>query len=232
MLVNTNSDPRNIGRLFLQLLHENKTISRVLANDLGTENGIIARLHCMFQPTDDAPAVIMHADSARNERAELMNSRLLKWCTKKYIQMFKYLQDNSLFIPLNPIDMECAQAIFRPLLTRDLQQFKVRHNAHRIRKQHNVQYSGKSPQYMFDALDAKWPARLDRPIRDLDFDIVANVCDIPDWKRNPDVQSPVDPHFQQVYDATITKAPTFEFAMHAYISLRTAWTRALEQRLA
>ena len=233
-LVNTNSDPRNIGRVYLQHLHETKTISRLMTTDLGTENGIIARLHYIYQPTDDdesdgASGVIFHADSARNERAELMNSRLFKWCTKKWIQLFKHLHHIALLIPLNPIDMECAQAIFRPLLTKDLQQFKTRHNAHTIRKQRNSQYSGKSPQFMFDAIDPSWPARLDRPIRDLDFDDAARVCDIPDWKRDPDVQGTINVHFQQVYDATITIPPDFESSMHAYVMLRAAWTRALDQ---
>ena len=149
-LVTTNSNPDYIGRLYLQFLHRHGKVFQQLTCDRGTENGKACLIHKMLQPNipeGHSDNVTLYSKSARNQRAEMANSLLRKWCTDVYLQIFHKLQQDGKFQAQDPIDMPCLYAVFHPLLKEDLRNHMRIYNQHVISKQDGALYTGKSPNY-------------------------------------------------------------------------------------
>ena len=225
----SNSDPKVIGKVYLQYLASAGRIHRLLTCDLGTENTLICTIHQMLQchpiPGRDS-RVIMHHKSARNERAELCMSHLKKNVTGVFITIFKTLEEKGYYTSLDPVDAPCLFEVFNPILERHVASWIPQWNSHRIRKQNNVQFSGYSPNVMFDSLlDVFPPTQFTELNPDLTLDDVARACQISDWRDPVEARPVLDADFMAICEQTLPSPldRNLRNGSDLYIQLRTAY---------
>ena len=156
-------------------------------------------------------------------------------CTGVFIRLFKSLEQRGLFIAHDPIDSPCLYVVFHPILVRELSEFTILHNGHRIRNQQSAEFSGHSPNYFYDAIGPDTPARQDTDLNaSFSLDSAASACEIADWRSDVDPPRTWDPRLQHIIDDMFSPGELGTLPLclgeKAYLALRAAYQSRLAMR--
>ena len=136
----TNNDPVIVARSYLSVVRENGGCPEKVRTDCGTENGLLAAAQCYF--TADIESHI-YRSSPHNQRIEAWWS-FYRWSRATWwINFFKDLMEQSVFTPVNDLQMECLWFCFSSLIQCDLNSVKDHWNTHLIRKSQHETVSGR-----------------------------------------------------------------------------------------
>ena len=88
----SNSDPKLIGRFYLEYLYEHGSIASILRVDKGTKTGVMATMHAYLRQQHgdmDAGETVIFGPSTSNQVLLCMNSSPLysSWISGKFIQV-------------------------------------------------------------------------------------------------------------------------------------------------
>ncbi|XP_028413083.1 uncharacterized protein LOC114541051 [Dendronephthya gigantea] len=134
----SNSDPKRIGRWYLEYLYEKKRIATMIRIDKGTETGIMATIHSFLRQHhgDMAPYdTVLYGPSTSNQ--------IERWWKELHERMEKYfkvqlsmLKNDGDYDPDNELHRKLLSFILIPVVQRELDDFKkIVWNSHRIRHQ-------------------------------------------------------------------------------------------------
>ena len=102
--------------------------------DLGTENGIVADMHCYLVNDMNAHS---YGTSVANQRIENWWSSLKRGYTAWVIQFFKDLIEENILVVGHQVHMECVWFVFSKFLQNQLDEVQYEWNTHYIRKSRN-----------------------------------------------------------------------------------------------
>ncbi|XP_066922251.1 uncharacterized protein [Clytia hemisphaerica] len=136
----SNSDPKLVGKWYLQHIIETKRISNMVRLDKGTETGDLAAIHCFLRSRCDEnledPSSVIHYGPSTSNQIE-------RWWKELHERLEKFFKGQLLFLKCGGhYDPSCEQDrmilayIMIPILQAELNTFKdVIWNCHRIRYQ-------------------------------------------------------------------------------------------------
>lgn len=130
----SNNNPIIPAKFYVETIIEHEICPRVLRTDHGTENGLMAGIHCTIY--QDATAH-KYGSSVTNQRIENWWSSLRKRYTGWLIDLFKRKIANGTFVTGSNIYLEVSWFAFSTLVQTELSL---------ILKQWNIHYIRKSPQ--------------------------------------------------------------------------------------
>ncbi|KAK3749360.1 hypothetical protein QZH41_001510 [Actinostola sp. cb2023] len=149
----SNSDPKLIGRWYLEHLYETRMISAILRVDKGTETGVMGTMHSFLRrhhgdmnPHD----TVLYGPSTSNQ--------IERWWKELHERMEKYfktqlgwLKDQGNFDPHNDTDRMLLAFIMVPLIQKELDVFRETvWNTHRIRAQKDTVLPDGIPDHIYN----------------------------------------------------------------------------------
>ena len=138
-VVESNNNPVIIAAKYLEIVQEFKFCPTIMRTDLGTENGIMADVHCFFVQNENAH---FYGTSVANQRIENWWSFLKRSFTGWIINFFKELVNEGLLILGHHVHMKCVWFVFSNFLQNQLDEVKHEWNSHYIRKSRHDTVSG------------------------------------------------------------------------------------------
>ena len=130
----SNNNPVMPASFYINSVEEFGFCPQKLRTDLGTENGIMADMHCFLVNNADSHS---YGTSVANQRIENWWSSLKKGFTSWVIDFFKGLIEDDLLIIGHNVHMECVWFVFSRLLQKELDEVRYSWNTHYIRRSRN-----------------------------------------------------------------------------------------------
>lgn len=149
----TNNNPAVIANYYLECVKELEGCPRLLRTDPGTENGMMATIQCCLRANDDdelsGEKAHRYGSSTSNQRIECWWSHLKKSRTCWWINFFKNLRDEGVFLDGNTYQAECLWFCFNNVIQQDLDFVKLHWNTHYIRPSRHDTIPGKPDELFF-----------------------------------------------------------------------------------
>ena len=120
--------------LYVESVQELGFCPKKMRMDLGTENGIMADMHCYLVNDMNAHS---YGTSVANQRIENWWSSLKRGYTAWVIQFFKDLIEENILVVGHQVHMECVWFVFSKFLQNQLDEVQYEWNTHYIRKSRN-----------------------------------------------------------------------------------------------
>ena len=178
----TNNNPAVIAKFYHDCIEELGGCPRILTTDPGTENVHIAALQCYLRGSsaDDLAGEKSHryVVSTANQRIECWWSSLRRSRTSWWINFFKDLSDNGVYINGDTYHDECLWFCFNEILQQDLDFFRIHWNTHRIRQSRHDTVAGK-PDELFFMPESFGGEDQMQPVTDAQLEVVASHCEEP-----------------------------------------------------
>ena len=148
---NANRSQFSVGRQYLQAVKQLGYAPRLLRTDKGSETIIMAAIHYQLYLAFDSIRInqpsnahinecYIYGSSTANVRIERLWSQLRHVVTGKFILLFKWLADKTLFQHWLFADQICLLFVFMPLVRAELAAYVASHNEYPIRRQKNRPY--------------------------------------------------------------------------------------------
>ncbi|XP_028408204.1 uncharacterized protein LOC114530783 [Dendronephthya gigantea] len=148
----TNSDPKFIGRWYLEYLYESPLISSFMRLDKGTETGVMATMHAFLRRNhgdEDACDTVLYGPSTSNQ--------IERWWKELHERLEKYfkvhllvLKNDGHYNPENDTHRMLLAILMIPLMQKQLDIFKdTIWNTHRIQKQKDAELPAGIPNHMY-----------------------------------------------------------------------------------
>lgn len=128
-VLNSNNDPANIGRLFVDAVNVFGA-PRLLRSDCGSENGVAAGMMAYIHQCSSSH---MYGKSTSNQRIEALWSKL-RSTVIPWMEFLHSLIIDNILKPAYPMHMELSRYCFGDLLQKTLDEFMEFTNNHHIRK--------------------------------------------------------------------------------------------------
>ena len=147
----SNSDPRMIGKTYLEYLCREKMMPSFLRIDKGTETGKMATVHVYlinkFEVMDDPVEAVIYGSSTSNkiERWRDLHERLENYFKIQLTQLLR----NRQYDPHNILDRQLLAYVYIPIIQRECDIFISYWNSHRIRHQDDLLLPTGVPNHMF-----------------------------------------------------------------------------------
>ena len=141
-----NNNPSVVADWYLEAVRDLGGCPAKIRTDCGTENGKVAAAQCYFV---NDPQAHIYGMSPCNQRIEgwwsyLRRSRMTWW-----MNFFKDLMEQAVFIPGNQLQIECLWFCFSSIIQQDLD-FVVQHwNSHYIRRSRHDTISGRPDELFY-----------------------------------------------------------------------------------
>ena len=178
----TNNNPAVIAKFYHDCIEELGGCPRILTTDPGTENVHIAALQCYLRGSsaDDLAGEKSHryVASTANQRIECWWSSLRRSRTSWWINFFKDLSDNGVYINGDMYHDECLWFCFNEILQQDLDFFRIHWNTHRIRQSRHDTVAGR-PDELFFMPESFGGEDQMQPVTDAQLEVVASHCEEP-----------------------------------------------------
>ena len=150
--VRSNNSPLVPAPLFLDTVKEFKGCPLLVRTDCGTENRIMAAMHCYFRRdgNDQFGGVKSHqyGASTSNQRIENWWAHFRKMRLHWWINFFKDMSSTGILDLCNELHKACLWFFFLAVLNNDLQKIKPIWNSHHIRPSRHDCVSG-SPDVLY-----------------------------------------------------------------------------------
>ncbi|XP_051798985.1 uncharacterized protein LOC127532017 [Acanthochromis polyacanthus] len=163
----TNNNPSVIAQYYINCVVEHGVFPKRLRTDCGTENGIMAALHCTLRSehTDEFAGAKSHmyGTSTSNQRIESWWSYFRKQRSQFWMDLFSDLRERHLFNG-SPAHTKLVQYCFLGVLQKELDEYKLYWNTHTIRPVHQSRCPSGKPEAMyhipqrFDGTNCGFPA--------------------------------------------------------------------------
>ncbi|XP_028412126.1 uncharacterized protein LOC114534852 [Dendronephthya gigantea] len=148
----SNSDPKIIGRWYLDYLYENMVIASIMRLDKGTETGIMATMHAFLRRNHgdmESSDTVVYGPSTSNQ-IERWWRELHERLEKYFKHHLNWLKDSNEYNPFNPNDRKLLAFLMIPVLQKELDIFKESvWNTHRIRAQKNTNLPDGIPNHIY-----------------------------------------------------------------------------------
>ena len=178
----TNNNPAVIAKCYHECIEELGGCPRILTTDPGTENVHIAALQCYLRGSsaDDLAGEKSHryVASTANQRSECWWSSLRRSRTSYWINFFKDLSDNGVYMNGDTYHDECLWFCFNEILQQDLDFFRIHWNTHRIRQSRHDTVAGR-PDELFFMPESFGREDHMQPVTDAQLEVVASHCEEP-----------------------------------------------------
>ena len=131
----TNHDPSLIAEYYMACVEQLRGCPPMAWADCGTENGILAALHQVFDNDSNNQQMYGHryVTSTSNQRIEAWWSNFRKSRSEWWIGLFKDLTASGAFSPGNLIQTYCIRYCFMDILQKELDFVTTTWNEHLIR---------------------------------------------------------------------------------------------------
>ena len=130
----SNNNPNIPALFYIETIKELGFCPKLLRTDAGTENGLMASIHCVLCNSLTAHK---YGTSVANQRIENWWSTLRRSYTGWLIDFFKARIAEGAFVTGSELHNDISWFSFSYLLQKDLSDFQTRWNTHRIRKSRN-----------------------------------------------------------------------------------------------
>ncbi|KAL2095580.1 hypothetical protein ACEWY4_007728 [Coilia grayii] len=148
----SNSDPSIIAHNYMECVVQHGIVPKRLRTDCGTENGVMAALHCTLRSEHMAEFAgarsHMFGASKSNQRIESWWSYFRKQRGQFWMNLFGDMREKHLFNG-SPEHKCLLQYCFLDVLQKDLDQYKQLWNSHTIRPSRQSQCPSGKPEAMY-----------------------------------------------------------------------------------
>jgi hypothetical protein len=148
----SNSDPRIVGKKYLEYLYQEKMMPLYLRIDKGTETGKMATLHVYlvnkYDVIENPIQAIIYGPSTSNKIERWwrdLHERLEKYFK---IQLAQLLRDRQ-YDPHDMLNRQLLAYVYIPIIQRECDIFVSNWNSHRIRHQDDLSLPTGVPNHMF-----------------------------------------------------------------------------------
>ncbi|XP_073252070.1 uncharacterized protein [Porites lutea] len=146
----TNSDPKLIGRWYMDHLYCTKVISKYLRLDKGTETGHMATIHAFLrQDQDNEPETVFYGPSTNN-KIERWWGDLHNRFERFFKRQLTILLEQGHYDPSNQTDRHLLAFIFIPVIQKEMNIFRETvWNSHRVRSQKDAAVPKGIPNHLY-----------------------------------------------------------------------------------
>lgn len=149
----SNSNPKLVGRWYLEHLYKSKVISCRLRLDKGTETGIMATIHSFLrkehEDVSNAADTVQYGPSTCNKIERWwheLHSRLEQY----FKRQLRILLEQGCYDPNDQTDRYLLAFVFIPVIQKEMNIFRETvWNSHRIRKQKDAQLPKGIPNHVY-----------------------------------------------------------------------------------
>ncbi|KAG5278045.1 hypothetical protein AALO_G00094580 [Alosa alosa] len=149
----SNSDPSVIALNYMECVAQHGLVPKRLRTDCGTENGLMAALHCTLRSehTDEFAGATSHmyGASTSNQRIESWWSNFRKQRGQFWMNLFSDMRERHLFNG-SPEHKSLLRYCFLDVVRKDLDEYKTLWNCHTIRPVRQSQCPSGRPEAMYN----------------------------------------------------------------------------------
>eukprot|EP00795_Rhopilema_esculentum_P000908 gene908-10664_t len=175
----SNSNPKLIGRWYLDYLYKKKVISQRLRLDKGSETGDFATIHSFLREKhSDCPEdTVSYGPSTSN--------KIERWWRELHLRMEKYfkrqlliLLEEGLYDPNNSKDRDLLAYVYVPVISKELENFRCSWNTHRVRRQKDAQLPKGIPEHLYSFPEKYGAEECGLPVSAEQLDEVAELSGV------------------------------------------------------
>ncbi|XP_068674224.1 uncharacterized protein [Montipora foliosa] len=178
----SNSDPKIIGRWYLQHLYESKVISNNLRLDKGTETGYMATIHSYLRQQGDASSNgtdTVHYGPSTNNKIERWWRELHNRLERFFKRQLLMLLERGHYDPNNQTDRNLLAFIYIPVIQKEMTIFRETvWNSHRVRHQRDAQMPKGIPSHLYSFPEQYGAEDCGFPVTNQALDEVAEVSGV------------------------------------------------------
>ena len=144
IVASSNNDPLIVANFYLNCIKKHGSCPRTLRMDKGTENIYCEDLQTFFTGRNNS---FIYASSTRNQRIEAFWSRLKKFRTSWWIDLFSVMVKDKIIQPESICHQEVLIFCFMPVIQAELNEFLLIWNARNVRQ--SARAPGGRPDVLF-----------------------------------------------------------------------------------
>ena len=176
----SNNNPQITAQYFIDCIRQVEGVPLVVRGDCGTENTYIAAVQrYLRKDCDDSIAgnkSFLYGKSVANQRIEAWWSLLRKTSTSWWMNFFKDMRDMGLFNGTDPMQLNCLQFCFMPLIQEELHRVSKNWNLHKIRPSSNTDSPPGRPDVTYFLPTTTNTSDFKIGVDEDDLDVAETVC--------------------------------------------------------
>lgn len=177
----SNNDPRITVQYFIDCIRQVNGFPCLVRGDCGTENVNIAAVQRYLTKGSSSSNQqttcrgFLYGKSVANQRIEAWWSILRKCNSSWWMNYFKDMRDSGLFDGSDPLQCNCLQFCFMPLIRKELYQVARLWNLHYIRKSTSNDIHGR-PDVLYFLSHNRQTIDYKKSYNSMDLDVAETVC--------------------------------------------------------